>query len=84
MPNIKSNKKRMITSNEARLRNKSKKSKIKTVIKKYEALIAEKNKEEAAKFLPLLLSEIDKSKMFKANNASRKAARFSKLLSNLE
>lgn len=84
MPNIKSNEKRMITSAEARLRNRSKASKIKTLTKKYEAMIADKNIAEAKAFLPTLLSEIDKSGLFKANNASRKAARFSKMLSDLE
>lgn len=84
MPNIKSNKKRMITSKEANERNKSKKSKIKTLTKKYEALIAEGNVEEARVMLPQLLSEIDKSGLFKANNCSRKASRFTKMLNDLE
>ncbi|MGI6594785.1 MAG: 30S ribosomal protein S20 [Christensenellales bacterium] len=84
MANIKSNKKRMITSREARDRNRSKSSKIKTLTKKYEALIAEGNVEEAKVMLPQLLSEIDKSGLFKANNCSRKASRFTRMLNDLE
>lgn len=84
MPNIKSNEKRMITSREARDRNRSKSSKIKTLTKKYEALIAEGNLAEAKVMLPVLLSEIDKSGLFKANNCSRKASRFTKMLNELE
>ncbi|MEG1609398.1 MAG: 30S ribosomal protein S20, partial [Clostridia bacterium] len=43
MPNIKSQKKRVLTNNKANVINTAKRSRVRSSIKKYEAAIAEKN-----------------------------------------
>ena len=61
MANIKSAKKRILVTNKKTLRNRSAKSALKTVLKKYQALVAAGNKEEAAKMLPQVVSTVDKA-----------------------
>ncbi len=83
MANIKSQKKRVLISKEERARNTSKKSKVKTAIKKYEATIAAGNIEEAAAMLKDLFAIIDGAKsdgIFHINTAANKKARLSKML----
>jgi len=87
MANIKSQKKRIITSREERARNNSKRTRVKNVVKKFEAAIAEKNVELATNLLPETMSVIDAAKsdgILKQNTASRKVARLSKMLSDLK
>ncbi len=83
MANIKSQKKRVLISREEKARNASKKSKVKTAIKKYEAAIAAGNVDEAAAMLNGLFSVIDAAKsdgIFHINTAANKKARLSKML----
>ena len=61
MANIKSAKKRILTSQARADRNKAIKSKVKTYIKKVEAAVAENDKAAAEAALPLAIAEISKA-----------------------
>ena len=66
--------------------NKARKSRYKSALKKMKALIEEKKKSEALKFLPKLNSElmkIAKTGIIKKQNASRNISRISKKISAL-
>lgn len=83
MANIKSQKKRILTSRAENKRNIDKKSAVKTAIKKYEAIIAEGNIEEATKMLNEIYAIIDSARsygIFHINTAANKKARLAKLL----
>lgn len=83
MANIKSQKKRILISRGENARNTSKKSAVRTAIKKYEAVIAAGNIEEATKMLSEVFAIIDGAKsdgIFHINTAANKKARLSKLL----
>lgn len=83
MPNIKSQKKRVLITRDENARNNSKRTAVKTVIKKYETAIAENKIDEAKELLKIVMSYIDSAKsdgIFKANNAARKKAKYSKML----
>lgn len=84
MANIKSQKKRILITREENAANNSKRTRVKNIVKKYEALIAANDIAGAKALLPEVVSVIDKSGVFKDNTASRKVARLSKLLSDLE
>lgn len=78
MANIKSAKKRIIVSKKREMRNKSVKSKVKTVIKKVEAAIQAGNKAEAEETLKVAISEISKAAnkgIYHKNTAARKISR---------
>lgn len=78
LANIKSAKKRIKVIEIKTLRNKMVKSKIKTIIKKLEAAIAEGDKAVAQAQLLEVTSEIDKATskgIFHKNTASRKVSR---------
>ena len=78
MANIKSAKKRIEVIDKKTLRNKMIKSKVKTVIKKVEAAIADGDKEAAQANLLVAISEINKAAskgVYHKNNASRKVSR---------
>ncbi|MCR5214274.1 MAG: 30S ribosomal protein S20 [Eubacterium sp.] len=78
MANIKSAKKRILTSKRRELRNKSTKSKIKTLVKKVEAAIEAGNKAEAEAALKVVTSEISKAAskgIYHKNTAARKVSR---------
>ena len=83
MPNIKSSKKDVIRSKKAYEKNKANKSALKTIIKKYEAALAEGNFELAAEKLRLaekkLMQAASKGTISK-NAASRKTSRLAKKL----
>ncbi|MDR0696467.1 MAG: 30S ribosomal protein S20 [Christensenellaceae bacterium] len=86
MANIASQKKRAELSATQNIVNNSKRSRVKTAIKKYENAVNAKDVELAKSLLPLTISIIDKAKsdgIYKANTASRKVARLSKLYSTL-
>lgn len=86
MANIKSQKKRILISRGENARNTSKKSAVKTAIKKYEAVIATGNVEVATKMLSEVFAVIDGAKsdgIFHVNTAANKKARLSKLLNTL-
>jgi len=77
MPNIKSAKKRVITSQKMNEINTAKKSRVKTAIKKYNAAISANDVALAEQLLPETMSVIDcemKDGIYKANTAARKKA----------
>ncbi len=83
MPNIKSQKKRVLISQKENAANTSKRSRVRNAIKKYELAIANKDIATAEKLLPETISLIDRAKsdgIYHANTASRKVARLSKML----
>ncbi len=85
MANIKSQKKRVLITREENARNNSRKSAVKTAIKKYEAAIAAGDVAKAEELLPVTVSIIDAARadgIFHINTASRKKARLAKLLDN--
>ena len=61
MPNIKSAKKRMRQNEKRRIYNKSIKSTVKTHVKKFLNMVEVGSIDEAKKFLPLVVSQLDKS-----------------------
>ena len=78
MANIKSAKKRILVNKKAELRNKSQKSKIKTLVKKVEAAIEAKDKAEAEKALQVAIKEISRAAskgIYHKNTAARKISR---------
>ena len=78
MANIKSAKKRILVNKKAELRNKSMKSKIKTLVKKVEAAIEAGDKAEAEKALQVAIKEISRAAskgIYHKNTASRKISR---------
>lgn len=87
MANIKSQKKRVLISREENASNNSKRTRVKNAVKKYEAVIAEKDVEKATALLPETVSIIDMAAsdgIYKDNTASRKVARISKMLDTLK
>lgn len=83
MPNIKSQKKRVLITKEENARNNSKKTEVKNVIKKFEKAIEEKRLDDAKAQLALVMSAIDEAKsdgIYHVNTAARKKARFAKML----
>ena len=86
MANIKSAKKRILVTETKTGRNKSIKSAVKTSIKKVEAAVANKNKEEAQAALTAAISTITKAAnkgVYHKNNAARKVSRLTKLVNEL-
>lgn len=83
MPNIKSQKKRVLITKEENARNTAKRTAVKTTIKKFEAAIAEGRLDDAKALLPEVMAKIDAAKsdgLFHMNNAARKKARYSQML----
>lgn len=83
MANIKSAKKRIEVSNRNRLRNKSKKSEIKTYIKKFDAALESNTPEQAQELLKLIDKKLKRASLSSAiskNAASRKVSRLQKRL----
>ncbi len=81
MANIKSAKKRILVNDKKNLRNRSIKSTLKTTVKKFNAAVAEGNKELAASMLPGVISAVDKAAakgIMHKNAANRKKAELSK------
>ena len=75
MPNIKSAKKRVLLSREANVKNKMAKSALKTTLKKFEAAVAEGNREQADSAYTAAVKSIDqavKKGIIHKNNAARK------------
>ena len=86
LANIKSAKKRVITSQVRAERNKAVKSRVKTYIKKVEAAVAAGDKAAAQAALLAATSEIDKATskgVYHKNTASRKVSRLSKAVNTL-
>ena len=87
LANIKSAKKRVLTSKVRQERNKAIKSSVKTAIKKVEAAVNAADKDAAAKELLNATSIIDKAAkkgVLHKNNASRKVARLAKMVNNAQ
>ena len=87
MANIKSAKKRIKVTQTKMLRNKMLKSRVKTETKKVLSAIEANDKALAQANLLVAISEIDKAKakgIFHKNTASRKVARLSKLVENMQ
>ena len=86
MANTKSAIKRIRRISKQTVVNKARKSKYKNALKKMNALIEDKKKAEALKFLPKLNSElmkIAKSGIIKRQNASRNVSRITKKITLL-
>ena len=87
MANIKSQKKRIVTNEIAHQRNKSKKSRIATEVRKYKELITAGDFETASKKLNEIFSLIDRARLdnvYHINTASSKKSRLAKLLSDAQ
>ena len=86
MANTKSAIKRIRRVSKQTVVNKARKSRYKNALKKMNALIENKKKSEALKFLPKLNSElmkITKTVIIKKQNASRNVSRITKKISSL-
>ena len=86
MANIKSAKKRILTTETRTARNKAIRSKVKTSIKKVEAAISAGDKAAAQACFLAATSEIDKActkGVYHKNNASRKISHLSKAVSGM-
>lgn len=86
MANIKSAKKRILVIETKTLRNKTIKTKVKTLIKKLEAAVASGDKAAAQERLTLTISEISKAAskgIYHKNNAARKVSRLTKLVNSM-
>lgn len=87
MPNIKSAKKRVITSKKRNEINVAKRSRVKTALKKYNAAIDAGDVALAEQLLPETMSVIDcamKDGIFKANTAARKKATICRSLDKIK
>ena len=85
MANIKSQKKRIITSENARIANKSKKSRIATEIRKFREALTAKDFANAEAILKEVVSLIDRARLdnvYQANTANRKKAGLARELYN--
>ncbi len=83
MPIIQSAKKALRQNLRHRIRNVDKKEELKAVLRQYKKLVAEKKKDEAKKYLPLVYKKLDKAAkidLIKKNKASRLKSRLSSLL----
>lgn len=87
MANIKSAKKRIITSNKKAAANKAVKSGVKTAIKKVRVAVDAGDKAAAQEALKAAASAIDKAEskgVYHANNASRKVSRLAKAVDKIQ
>jgi len=87
LANIKSAKKRVITSQKREEHNQGIRSAVKTSVKKVESLVEAGDKEAASKALLDATSTIDKAAskgILHKNNASRKVSRLSKAVNSIE
>lgn len=83
MPNTKSAKKRIFTSAKAKLRNKTRKTAIKTAEKKFRAAVAEGDRAKAQGLLSEVFAKLDKAVKVGSihkNKSSRKKSRLTELL----
>ena len=86
MPNIKSAKKRVLVSKVNNERNKMAKSALKTTLKKFEAAVAEGNKEQADSAYKAAVKMVDQSVtkgILHKNNAARKKSSLTIKLNNM-
>jgi small subunit ribosomal protein S20 len=86
MPHSKQAKKRVRQNEKSRIRNKSRKSEIKTLMKKVEKACAERNAETAKKLLAKVVSKLDKAEktgIYHKNTVARKKSKLSRLVASL-
>lgn len=86
MPNIKSQKKRVITNNKRNLAVASQKSNLRTAMKAVLTAVDANDKEAATKALSVACSKLDKavsSKIYHKNYASRQKARLAKAVNSI-
>lgn len=86
MPHKRSAYKELRKAKKRHARNIAVKSELKTSIKKFEKLVADKKLDEARKYLPTLVSTLDKAVlkgMLHKNASARKASRLTKRLAAL-
>lgn len=86
MANIKQQKKRIRIAAQQRLRNRQVKSSIKTLFKRFDATVAEGDRESAVQLSTLLSSQIDKAAakgVLHKNTAARKKSLVARHLSKL-
>ena len=83
MPNIKSAMKRDVKSKQENARNRAQKTALKTVMKKFDAAVAEGNKEAAAGTYKVAVKSVDRAAakgLLHKNNAANKKAKLAKRL----
>ncbi|MCS4490524.1 30S ribosomal protein S20 [Corynebacterium sp. ES2794-CONJ1] len=86
MANIKSQKKRVLTNEKARQRNQAIRSKVRTEIRKFRALVAEGDKAGAENQLRVASRQLDKAVtkgVFHRNNAANKKSRMATALNKM-
>ena len=87
MPNIKSSAKRDQLAKARNAKNKAEKSALKTMIKKFDAAVAEGNKEEAASTYKVAVKAVNKAagkNLIHKNNASHKKSKMALKLNAME
>ena len=87
MPNIKSSAKRDQLAKARNAKNKAAKSALKTMIKKFDAAVAEGNKEEAASTYKVAVKAVDKAagkNLIHKTNASHKKSKMALKLNAME
>ena len=87
MPNIKSSAKRDALAKARNAKNKAEKSALKTTIKKFDAAVAEGNKEEAASTYKVAVKAVDKAagkNLIHKNNAANKKSKMTLKLNAME
>ena len=86
MPNIKSAKKRVLIGKDRNMRNKSDKSELKTVLKKFDAAVAGGDRGEAESAYKVAVKTVDKAAakgLIHKNNAAHKKSSLDAKLSTL-
>lgn len=86
MANIKSAKKRIITNEKSRMRNKSQKSSMRTTMKKLDLLIAEGKKDESLELVNLVNKKLDRAVskgILHKNYASRNKSNYMSKINSL-
>ena len=87
MPNIKSSAMRDALAKAHNAKNKAEKSALKTTIKKFDAAVAEGNKEEAASTYKVAVKAVDKAagkNLIHKNNAANKKSKMAHKLNAME
>jgi len=86
MPNIKSAKKRVLVIDKKTLQNRMIKSELKTIIKKFDAVVAEGSKDAAQEAYSLCVKKLDQAAskgVYHKNTVSRKKSKLAKALAKL-
>ena len=86
MPNIKSASKRVLIAKERNARNKAAKSELKTVIKKFDTVVAEGNREAAESAYKVAVKTVDQAAakgLIHKNNAAHKKSSLTAKLSSV-